>query len=585
MMCCKGKSPYLAVFMLLILLEGCAGLVPKADKAVTDDEKAHAVKVKLGDAARSDLPKEVLTGPLLFDILLGEIAGQRGRIDVSGPSYLQAARLSSDPRVAERAFKIALYGKDQKMAQAAGQRWLELVPDNQEARRALIALALRSGNIIEAEKHLDYLVSTTHESDEETYSKLTAVLLREPDKARTLQVVKKLLSTRPDDANVRLMYAKLAVSAEDWALAEQEVSHILSLRPDWVQALILHAQIQSKNGQAKLAVRDLKKALARNSNDYELRLAYARLLVDARDLKEAIKQFEKLHNKRPREGQVVYSLALLYLGEKDLSTAEKYFQKLVDLKYQQNTAYYYLGAIAEDRNQPTRATENYRKIEHGEHLLDAQVRLAKIEAESGRLDEARGRLQNLRLTQPAHTQRLVMVEAELLDDAGQTRAAYDLYSQYLESLPNDLDIRYSRSLIAEQLDYLDVAEEDFKAILAVEPDNVRALNAYGYTLADRTTRFQEAYQLIKRALDQSPDDPSIMDSMGWVQYRLGNLQEARTYLGKAYELTHDAEIAAHLGEVLWFMGDKDGARKLWHAGTQVAPDNLVLQETLKRLDP
>ncbi|MEE9494833.1 MAG: tetratricopeptide repeat protein [Gammaproteobacteria bacterium] len=571
--------------MLLILLEGCAGLVPKADKAVTDDEKAHAVKVKLGDAARSDLPKEVLTGPLLFDILLGEIAGQRGRIDVSGPSYLQAARLSSDPRVAERAFKIALYGKDQKMAQAAGQRWLELVPDNQEARRALIALALRSGNIIEAEKHLDYLVSTTHESDEETYSKLTAVLLREPDKARTLQVVKKLLSTRPDDANVRLMYAKLAVSAEDWALAEQEVSHILSLRPDWVQALILHAQIQSKNGQAKLAVRDLKKALARNSNDYELRLAYARLLVDARDLKEAIKQFEKLHNKRPREGQVVYSLALLYLGEKDLSTAEKYFQKLVDLKYQQNTAYYYLGAIAEDRNQPTRATENYRKIEHGEHLLDAQVRLAKIEAESGRLDEARGRLQNLRLTQPAHTQRLVMVEAELLDDAGQTRAAYDLYSQYLESLPNDLDIRYSRSLIAEQLDYLDVAEEDFKAILAVEPDNVRALNAYGYTLADRTTRFQEAYQLIKRALDQSPDDPSIMDSMGWVQYRLGNLQEARTYLGKAYELTHDAEIAAHLGEVLWFMGDKDGARKLWHAGTQVAPDNLVLQETLKRLDP
>ncbi len=574
-----------------VVLTGCAGM-PSFNPSANTEPKTDASSASAQDSSEAkkaseytNLPKEPLTAPMLFNILLGEIAGQRGRMDVSGPSYLQAAQKSSDPRVAERAFKIALYGKDKQQALEAGKRWIELVPENKKARQSVIALALRSGEMGYAREQLDYLITHSNSSDEETYKAVTAILLQEPDKKGTLDLAKKLLAEKPDDLHTRLMVAHLSINAGEWRLAETEINNILKQRPNWTQPLIMQAQIQVKNKQPDIAVAQLKAALQRNSRDFDLRMAYARLLVDVRKLEQAKTQFKKLHRMEPENGQVIYSLALLTMGDQQLTEAEGYFKKLLDVGYQKQQAWYYLGAIAEERKNLTQASEWYSKIEAGDHLLEAQIRLAKIDADTGKMNEARGRLKNLRLIQPAHTQRLLLVEGEILNDADLPEQAFDLYSDYLAVLPTDIDVLYARSLLAEKMDRLDVAENDFKAILAKDPDDVRALNAYGYTLADRTTRYQEAYVLVKKALDKTPNDPAILDSMGWVEFKRGNLEAARTHLTKAYEQTQDAEIAAHLGEVLWHLGEKEAALKIWAEGQKTDSKDAVLIDTIRRLKP
>ena len=523
-----------------------------------------------------------LTPSLLYDILLGEIAGQRGRMDVSAPAYIEAARSSEDPRVAERALKIAVFGKQQKLALEAAKRWVALAPENMEARQAYAALALRDGDEDGARAQLDYLIKHSERSRDQTYQALLSMLAREPDKQRALAVMAKLVDERPNDADARYTYARLASHNENWPLALEQVNRALSLRPDWAQAIILRARIQLKQGKREEARAQMQAALKRKPDDLPLRLAYARLLVDLEDLKGAHEQYRKLYKMKPDNGQVVYSLALLSLETGDLKEAERYFQRLLELDFQKQQAYYYLGAIEEDRENYKKAFAWYSKVDKGDQWLEVQIRMARIEAETGRLDEARARLRNLRLSKPAQAHRLLLVEGELLSSLDKDNDAYALYSQYLDSQPDDIDVLYARSLVAERLDRLDVSESDLKKVLKKDPDNARALNALGYTLADRTTRYQEALQYIEKALAKTPEDPAVLDSMGWVQFKLGNLQSAREYLQKAYDKTEDVEIAAHLGEVLWAQGDQAAARALWDKASKKDPDDRVLKETLQR---
>jgi tetratricopeptide (TPR) repeat protein len=525
---------------------------------------------------------EKLTAPLLYDVLLGEIAGQRGLLDVSGNSYLQAAKLSDDPRIAERALKISVYAKQPGLALEAARRWVTLAPDSVEARQSLAVLALRTEHQDEALQQFQYLLEHSEGKGVDPYQSMLALLAREPDKDRALEVMKQLVAMRPDDAQAHFAYAHLAVHAQNWPVAEQEVEKSLLLKPDWTQALILQAQINLKQGQGDIARRQLEAALQRNPDDAELRLAYARLLVDLDDFDAARSEYKKLLKAQPDNGQVVYSLALLSLEANQLDEAAALFKKLVKLEYQTQQAYYYLGAIAEEQKKPEQAMRWYSKIEEGEHWIEVQIRMARLEAQAGKVSAARERLRKVRLAHPGEAQRMFLVEGEILSQIGREKDAFDLYSEYLENKPDDIEVLYARALVAERLDKLDQAEQDFLAVLKIDPDNARALNALGYTLADRTDRYQEALGYIQRALDQTPDDPAVIDSMGWVLYRLGRLQEARDYLQRAYDMTKDSEIAAHLGEVMWAMGERSEAKALWASARKATPDDPVLEETMRR---
>jgi tetratricopeptide (TPR) repeat protein len=586
----NANSRALLVVCLSLVIAACAQplvesrqeepqAVPKAVEPEPDSEELALEPVPSG-------PCEQLTAPLLYGVLLGEIAGQRGMLDVSGASYVEAARQSNDPRIAERALKICVYAKQPQLALQAARRWVELAPDNLEARQSLAVLALRDGNDQEAMAQFEYLLEySSRVENANAYQSMLGLLAREPDKQRSLNIMQQLVALRPGDPEAHFAYARLAVHAENWPLAEEEVRRSLELRPDWTQALILQAQISLKQDKNEVARRQLEAAMQRNPDDADLRLAYARLLVDLEDFDAARDEYRRLLKQQPDDGQIVYSMALLALEANELDEANKLFEQLVELDYQTQQSYYYLGAIAEEQEKYERATRWYEKVEQGDHWIEVQIRIARIEAKTGDITSARERLRKLRLSDPGQAQRLFLVEGDILTQVDQYEEAYELYSRYLEIQPGDIEILYARSLVAERLDRLEQAERDLRTILEREPDNARALNALGYTLADRTDRYTEALGYIEKALAQTPDDPAVIDSMGWVLFRLGRFQEAREYLQKAYDMTEDAEIAAHLGEVMWAMGDKDVARDLWQKARKKSPDDPVLEDTLQRYSP
>jgi tetratricopeptide (TPR) repeat protein len=528
---------------------------------------------------------EQLTAPILYGVLLGEIAGQRGRLDVSGASYLEVARQSQDPRIAERALKISVYAKQPKLALQAARRWVELAPDNTEARQTLAVLALRTGKQAEALQQFEYLLSNSDADGTDPYQSMLVLLAREPDAQRSLEVMDRLVALRPGEPQAHFAYARLAVHAENWTLAEEQVSRALSLKPGWTQALILQAQINLKQERAAVARQELEAALQTNPEDTELRMAYARLLVDMNDFDAARGQYQVLMKSQPDNGQIVYSLALLSLEANQLDDARMLFEKLVELEFQEQQAYYYLGAIAEENRKNKRAMRWYGKVEPGDHWIEVQIRIARLEAQEGDVEGARERLRKVRLAHPAETQRMFLVEGDILSGMDALEDAYRLYSEYLDTQPDDIEMLYARALIAERLDRLQQAEADFRRVLAIDPENTRALNALGYTLADRTERYQEALGYIEKALAQAPDDPAVIDSMGWVLYRLGRYQEARDYLQKAYDMTKDTEIAAHLGEVMWAMGDQAAAKALWTAALKESPGDPILEDTVRRYLP
>ncbi len=572
-----------------LLLTACSQpqVIPDSPEPVAIASPARPLPEAGGQQLAPEVEHEELTASLLYGVLLGEIAGQRGRLDVSGASYLQAAKQSNDPRIAERALKISIYGKQPQLAYQAARRWVELAPDNAEARQTLAVLALRLNQRQEALDQFEYLLQQNDgRKNGASYQSMQALLAREPDKKRALQVMEQLVELRPQEPQAHLAYARLAMRVEDWPLAEQQIARTLELKPDWAEALILQAQVNLKQDKDSTARVQLEAALQRNPDSKELQLAYARLLVDLEDFEGARSQYRSLLKQQPDNGQIVYSLALLALEAGDLKEARTRFKKLADLDFQTQQAYYYLGAIAEEQKKPERALQWYSKLDpDSDHWIEVQIRIARLEAQGNDVKAARERLRSLRLSQPGQAQRLFLVEGEILTGIEWNEEAYKLYSEYLETRPDDLEILYARSLAAERLNRLDQTEADLRAVLKVEPDNTRALNALGYTLADRTDRYEEALVYVQKAFDQTPEDPAVIDSMGWVLYRLGRFQEARDHLQNAYDMTGDSEIAAHLGEVMWAMGDKESARALWDKARKEAPGDPVLEETVRRLSP
>ncbi len=561
-----------------MLLAGCAGLRPAAEAP----SAASAPPVPAPAAAKGpELPREELSPPLLFDLLLGEVAGQRRQLGVSVQHYLRAARNSRDPRVAERALRIALYGKNKEAALAAARRWAELAPERAEAQQSLALLAMAAGQREEALEALDRMVDLLG-SDERAFQTVASMLARERDRKAALALMAALVARHPDSPMAHLAHARLALVAGDAALALDEAGQALALKPGWNQAVIQHALAQLRLGRGDEASRELAAAVEANPRDPVLRKAYARVLLEQKDLPASRSQFEALLELEPENADALYSLGLFALEQKELRTGERYFRKLLELGQHVQEARYYLGRIEESRGKADQAMAWYRQVERGEYLLDARLREAQLLAGSGRLAEARAMLQRLRQNHPRFAGRLYLLEGRLLTEAGRLDEAMALYTGALEANPDNVEVRYARSLLAERLDDLALAEQDLRTILEKEPDNARALNALGYTLADRTDRLDEALALIEKAYALAPDEPAIVDSLGWVHYRLGHLEEAEKWLRKAWALSRDPEIGAHLGEVLWVQGRKDEARAIWKEAEARQADNRVLRATLQR---
>lgn len=575
------KLPHRIILLsALFALSGCAGMQRPERPAAPSPTVPGAVPEL--PAPKPGVPSGDLADNVLFDILLGEIAGQREHLDVSVLHYLRAAEVSDDPRVAERALRIAVFAKQEGPALSAARRWVELAPDNVEARQSLAILAMHAGIPDEAVEQFEYLLAHA-EDDTQLYQTVTGLLARNEDREVALNLMQRLVEAHPQSVQAHLAYSRLALHAENTELALREVERALALQPQLVEALVLRAGIRVKAGEPQRAQEELNAAIAAQPDNAELRMAQARLLLDMQNLAGATEQFNAVVKLQPDNADAWYSLGLLALEQRQYKAAERHFRKLLEQGKRVQEAHYYLGRTRELREDFDGALAWYAKVTEGDYWLEAQTRMASMRAKTGDLDGARRQLNELRVRQPALAVRLYLVEGDILAQAGKLREAMDLYNQVLAEQPNNHDLLYARALVAERLDDLALAEADLRRIVGEDPSNFHAWNALGYTLADRTDRLVEALEYIEKALALAPDEAAVVDSLGWVHYRLGNLEQAAQHLRRAYDLSRgDAEVAAHYGEVLWRQGKRSEARALWEKARRSDPDNLPLQKTLKK---
>jgi tetratricopeptide (TPR) repeat protein len=470
--------------------------------------------------------------------------------------------------VAERAVRIAVFSRNQEGGLEAAKLWTEIAPDSPDARQVYAALLLRAGEIDTAVRQLAAAVPHFAGGSAEAYPRIGEMLGRERDKTVAAAVMARLVGGRPDDPHAQSAYAQLLARAGQTDRALQVYERVLALDPDDQQTLIIYARLLQRQGKVDSALGTLSNALDRRPESDRVRLTYARLLVDAKRYDDALAQFAGLLKKAPDNVDVRYAYGLLLMQTNHPKEAEVQFKELIAQRERLPVAYYYLGQIAESLEDIEGALAAYRKVSDGEYRLNAQIRAAVLLAESGRLVQARAHLHGLRN-----------------DNSQQDyEDAMQVYDGALADYPQDTDLLYSRAMLAEKMDNLERLEQDLRSILAREPNNADALNALGYTLADRTDRYSEAYELVKRAYELKPDDHYVIDSMGWTLYRMGRHQEALTHLRRAMELNGDPEIAAHLGEVLWVSGDKQGAMDIWDTALKGTPDDPRLLDVKKRFE-
>lgn len=552
---------------------GEAGSLPQATAAGTAQPEPQ-----------QPLPEQRLTDDLMFDILLAEIAGQRGELETSVPHYLQAAENARDPRVAERAVQIASFAKQYAVAERAAQRWVELAPEDVEAHKALTVLALHLGDTEEAIKQLDYLIRTA-EDPEEGYSLATALLARDTDKESALLTMERLIAYHPENPHAWLALSRMSVNVGKLDKGLDAVNRALQLSPDLPEAVMLKAQILVRLERKPEATQMLAQAVRVHPDNATLHFAYGRMLLDGDDLEGARNQFGRVVELEPENADGLYSLALLELETKQYKAGERHLKQLLKLRPDEQNAYYYLGYSALEQGNEETALQWYRKVEGGDYWSQSQLRIAEILVRQDKVDGMQNHMRSLRRMNPDQRVTLYLIEGQVLTDAGLHQEAFDLYGSALQGSPDDEELLYAHSLAAEKLGKLEIAERDMRRILKNDPENARTLNALGYTLADRTDRYEEALGYIRRAYAQEPDDPAVIDSLGWVHYRLGNLEEARRLLQRAWDMTGNSEIGAHLGEVMWAQGDREGARRIWNASLASDPDNVILLKVINRYDP
>ena len=538
---------------------------------------AQAIAAK----APERVPNEELSEPILYGLLLGEIAAQRGDTALAARTYLELAKRTHDPRIAKRAVEIANYARMPELALEAAKIWHQADPDSAAALQMVTMYLVAERQVNEAEPYLEKLLAAAKTKPENVFMQLDRLLAGNPDKAANLQVVRKLAAKYPDLANAHFAVSQAALAAGDESLALREIRRAGELRPDWGAAAVFEAQILHKTSPAE-ADRRLEGFLDKYP-DQGVRMGYARLLVAEKRYAKAKQQFEKILADNPKDTEVIYAVGLLAYQLKDYATAEASMRRLLALGFQDpDGVRYILGQIAEAQKNWPQAIDWYEKIQSGEHFLASRLRTARAMAKEGRLAAARAYLHSVKVSNKQDGVQLIVAEAQLLRDAGEAGDAYTVLDQALKKEPDQPELLYDLALTAEKLGRFEISEQSLRKVIKLRPDYAHAYNALGYSLADRNERLPEARKLIEKALQLRPNDSYIIDSMGWVMYRQGDLMGAVGYLRRAYDVQHDAEIGAHLGEVLWVQGRHDEARRVWDEALKNHPQNEVLRETVRR---
>jgi tetratricopeptide (TPR) repeat protein len=578
----------LAACGLLCVLAACAEQptqpVAQSEQPVADTPTPKPRVVVRPNTKAPTLPQQAMSQAVLFKLLLAEIALQRGQNNVAVQSFLELTRESKDPRIAQRATEVALNTRFFGAALETAGIWLAADQESQQARQILAALLVNQSRLADAQPHLEKWLAADKDNVGNGFMQLNSLLARHPDKAAVLQLTQTLAQPYPALPEAHYSVAQAAWAAGEVPLALAEIRAALNLRADWEPAALFQGQALQRTSNAD-ALNYYQGYLKTYPRAMDVRLSYARLLVSDKKYVEARGEFQVLLKEFPNNADVTMAVALLSLQLNDFDVAEAQLQHALETDYKDPDAVrFYLGQVNEERKRPEEALRWYSSVNTGDQYVPARARYAGILAKQGRLEDARKYLQDAGRSAAERVQ-FTQAEAQLLRDANDYRTAYDVLAQAVAKNPNSTELLYDQAMAAEKVDRIDVLESNLRKVIQLKPDYAHAYNALGYTLADRNTRLSEAYTLVEQALKLAPEDPFIMDSMGWVLYRMNQNDAALTFLKRAFEVRADAEIAAHLGEVLWAAGRQDEAKKVWAAALKDHPANELLSATVKKFAP
>jgi len=524
-----------------------------------------------------------LTGPMLYEFLLGEIAGQRGEPELAAQTYIDLARRTRDPRVARRAMELAGAARLQEVALEAAMLWHDIEPGSTRALQTVTALLIAARRLDDAEPYLAKLIAAPETSPPNAFLQIGRLLGRHPDHAAVLRVVRRLAESYPDLPEAHFAVAQAAHSAAEEPEALQALRQAAAMRPGWEAAALFEAQILQRASPDEATAR-LGAFLDRHPKSREARLGYARLLVLGRRDPQAREQFEQLLAAYPTSVEVIHAVGLLAFQLKDYAMAEANLKRLLTLEIRDRDGVRFtLGQVAEEQKDWARAIQWFEEIVAGASYLPARLRIANAMFRQGRLVEAREYIRGIKVSETQQRVQLVVAEAQLLREANRHGDAFELLGQALAKEPDQPELLYDIALTAEKLERFDALESHLRKLIQKRPEHAHAYNALGYSFADRNTRLDEARKLIEKALELSPQDAFIIDSMGWVLYRQGDTKGAIEQLQRAYRARPDAEIGAHLGEVLWVSGAREEAARVWDESSKSHPDNESLRKTIERL--
>ncbi len=529
----------------------------------------------------------------VFKYLAAEVAGQKGELGISTQLFYDLAKSSRDVRLAERAAKVAMYSKNAQAALETAKLWVELDANSTEAQQAAVQIYVINGDFNAAKPLLQKLLANT-ETQSNGFLYLNTLFSHQANRNTVLQLAQDLAAPYKQLAEAHFSVAQAAFQANNLSLALKESTLANQLKPHWEIAAIQQADILYSTSPDQ-AISFYRNFLGDNADANDARLNLARMLIKQSRFNEAKPELVKLSKLANSNPEILVVVGLLFVQSNQFNDAEKYFLQALDSEIKnKDPIYLYLGQIAEKNKNDTEAINWYNKVQQlatnknnqqNDHYLDAKLSAANVINRSQGADIAIKMLDDLENLSDIQLAQVITAQANILAQSKRHQESFELLGKAVSNMPNTSELIYEYAMSAERVQQYTVLETQLRLLIKIKPTFAQAYNALGYSFADRNVKLEEANRLIAKALELSPGDHYIMDSMGWVQYRLGNLDKAYEYLNKAYNLQNDSEIAAHLGEVLWKQGKHDEASKIWDEGLKANPQNETILKTIKKLKP
>jgi len=556
--------------------------VNDAPDTLPDDEPEQQANAPSVPTPEIEAPSKPIEPATLLNLLIGEMAVHERDIDLASEKYISEAQLTRDPAVAARAARLARYQRNPDAALAMAKLWYEVAPDDENALANYADMLARIDQPLAA---IDILEQQLALAQPANFGVLRNSAFRRDANSlqQTINRLAKLDHHAHQNFSLVLSYTLLLQKNGQTQAALLQVKKLRQFESDPIQLAVLESRLLGELDRHREGAAALEKALLEYPDERRLKLPYAQLLANF-DVVAAEKQFSELLIATPDDTKLLISHALTALENKSLSAAQQSLLKLISLNRHRDFAYYNLGVIEQHNKAFDTALQQFKNVGQGKYFLPATQSVIDIFIEREEVPIALEYIDQLKSTLPLQAPVFWMLEAQTFERIGNREQAHAVLTAAISAFPEQQALRVERSNLSVKLDKIELAEIDLRFALQKDPQNPMLLNALGYTLADRTNRYIEALDLIEKAIALLPEDPAIRDSLGWVQFKLGDLDAAEKNLLKAYDAIAEDEVAAHLIELYWTIGDKRSARKIYKNIHKESEQHPIVDSTLKRLN-